>query len=85
MTGKHLLGELKELPVEIAYGIDKRNDMIMLPFPVYSPEETLPKADVIIVSVTYDFDSIYKNLKNKFNGPIISLEEVIDYVIKRIS
>ncbi len=85
MTGKHLLAELKELSVEIAYGIDKRNDMIMLPFPVYSPEETLPKADVIIVSVTYDFDSIYKNLKNKFNGPIISLEEVIDYVIKRIS
>lgn len=80
MAGNHLLAELEKSQVEIIYGIDRLGDKFKLAFPVYTLDEELPEADVIVVSVTYDFDNIYKSLKQKFAGSIVSLEEIVDYV-----
>lgn len=80
MAGKHFMAEVEESHLEIVYGIDRLGDQLKFKFPVYLPEDDFPEADVIVVSVAYDFNIIYKSLKNKFDGPIISLEEIIDYV-----
>ena len=79
-VGKHLLAELKDSKIEIVFGIDKRKDQLNNSFPIYTINEILPKVDAVIVTVIYDFEKIYKELKDKIAVPIISLEEVIDYI-----
>ncbi len=81
-AGNHLLADLEKSLIEIVYGIDRLGDCLRYAFPIYTMDEELPEADIIVVSVTYDFDSIYKNLKCKFSGAIVSLEEIVDYVEK---
>lgn len=80
MAGNHLLADLENSSIEIVYGIDKLGNQLRQNFPIYTMDAELPEADVIVVSVIYDFDSIYKSLKGKFSGPIVSLEEIVDYV-----
>ena len=79
MAGNHLLAELKNSQMEIIYGIDRLGNQLKFSFPIYTPDAEIPLADVIVVSITYDFNNIYKILKRKFAGPIVSLEEIIDY------
>lgn len=80
MAGNHLLTEIEKSQIEVIYGIDRLGDQLKFKFPVYMPDADLPEVDAIVVSVTYDFNNIYKNLKHKFAGPIVSLEEIVDYV-----
>ncbi len=83
ITGKHLITELNNSVIKIMYGIDRSGNCLKESFPIYTLEDILPNVDAIIVSVTYDFDNIFELLKDKFNGVIISLEEIIDYVEKK--
>lgn len=80
MAGNHLLADLEKSSVKIAYGIDRLGNHLKYHFPIYTMDQELPTADIIVVSVIYDFDNIYKDLKGKFSGPIISLSEIVDYV-----
>lgn len=85
MAGNHLITELDKSSIEIVYGIDRLGDKFNFTFPVFPPVADLPEADIIVVSVTYDFTNLYNNLKGRFFGPIVSLEDVIDYVEYRDS
>lgn len=85
MTGDHLLTDVEDSEIVIAFGVDKTGKKLKKAFPVYTLDEKWPEADVIVITVTYEFDSIYKNVKEKFNKSIVSLEEVIDYVENVIS
>ncbi len=78
--GSHLIADLNKEQTKIVYGIDRLGNKLKQNFPVYTLEDDLPDVDVIVVSVTYDFDSIYESLKDKFDGPVVSLEEVVDCV-----
>ncbi|WP_313070487.1 glycoside hydrolase family 99-like domain-containing protein [Lacrimispora sp.] len=80
MAGNHLITEMGKSNIDIIYGIDKQGDKFNFTFPVYTPDADMPEADIIVVSVIYDFDNIYINLKHKFSGPIVSLEEIVDCV-----
>ena len=80
MAGNHLLADLENSSIKVIYGIDRLGSQLKRSFPVYTVEEELPEVDIIVVSVIYDFDSIYKILKEKFHGVIVSLEEIVDYV-----
>ena len=80
MTGKHLLAELRETGILVVYGIDRKGKQLNYSFPIYTIEEQIPDADVIVVTVTYEFDSIYKELRTRFGGCIVSLEEIVDFV-----
>lgn len=81
MAGNHLLTELEKSQIEVIYGIDKLGNKFQVGFPVYTPDANLPEADVIVISVAYDFGNIYKNLRQTFTGSIVSLEEIIDYCL----
>ena len=80
MAGNHLIADIENTSMKIVYGIDKLGSQIRRNFPIYTPDTKLPEADVMVVSVIYDYDRIYISLKERFNGPIVSLEEIIDYV-----
>ena len=79
MIGVHLVKELEKSSIVIEYGIDQQGaENVHQKFPIYKKEDALPRVDVIIVSVTYDYANIYRYLKEKVNCPIISLEEVVE-------
>lgn len=77
MLGQHLVRQLENSEIEIAYGIDQKGNEVKQKFPVLKKEDNLPEVDVIIVSVTYDFSDINLYLREKVKCPIISLEEII--------
>ena len=45
-------------------------------------EENYPKVDVLIISLFYAADSIKNNLKDKFNGKMIAIDECLEMVDK---
>ena len=73
--GQMLFDELRESKIEVAYGVDRSKRS--LPISVYSPDDNLPEADVLVVTAISDYNEIYEALKEKFKGDIVSLEDVI--------
>ena len=80
MLGRHLLYELRQGAIEIAWIADKRGDNISCGFPVFTPDkiENLPMVDIIIVTAIPDFPEIEKMFCEKGEYPVVSLSEIIE-------
>lgn len=76
-VGKRLVEELKGSGIEIKYGIDKNANNIASDLDIYSIEDDLMNVDVIVVTPITFFDEIEEKLSVKYNGPIISLDEIV--------
>ena len=74
-----MLTELKDSSIKVIYGIDKQGQKGQYSFPIYGLDTQMPKADAIVVTVAYEFEKIYRELKQKFVGKIISIEEVLEW------
>lgn len=78
MLGASLVMELERDGITIQYGIDQ--DIYKgreFDFPVYGMQDTLPKTDIIVVTVGYAFEAIRRQLERKGDFKIISLEKLI--------
>ena len=75
--GRHLESEFIQNKVTIEYIIDQQKDKINADIPVYSPQEDLPEAELVVVTAVCEYDEIYKKLREKSNCKIISLETLI--------
>ncbi len=76
--GNRLMEDLEGSPIQVDYGIDKDAACSIARIEeVYSPEDMLPKTDVIIVTPYSAFEDIKKMLEKKVTCPVISLEEVV--------
>jgi hypothetical protein len=75
--GNRLYEELKGSPVEIKYAIDKNAGSAYSELEVFSPEDKLEEVDAVIITTTFAFEEIKSMLENKYNCPIISLEDVV--------
>ena len=75
--GERLYDELKGSDIEIKYIIDKNIDYIRAEIDVYSPDESLPQVDAIVVTATYYYDEIEDELNDLGDFLIISLEDVV--------
>ena len=69
------MNELENTEIRIAFGIDLKGNSMHFRFPVLLPSEITESADIIIVTVVYDFESIQNELAKRVQCPIISLEE----------
>lgn len=76
-VGKCLLEELKDCEAEIKYAVDKNASAVYSDIEIYSPDDDLPSADVMIVTAVYYFNDIYDNLKDKVAYPIVSLKDIL--------
>lgn len=78
VLGKHLIFELLQKNIEIVYTID-RNECLLYPgIPNYPLKEGLPSVDAIIVTAVYEFEDIWKAIRNyKVEGSILSLAEMV--------
>lgn len=75
--GERLYDELKGTDIEVKYIIDKNVDHIRAEIDVYSPDESLPQVDAIVITATYYYDEIEDELYDMVDFPIISLEDVL--------
>lgn len=77
--GLLLYDEIIKAGLSVEYIIDKNADYMNVDVEatLYTPDDSLPKADVIIVTAVHYYEDIEKELRDKVTCPIISLEEVI--------
>lgn len=78
MLGKHLIKELENTEINIAYCVDRFVNSSENDYKTYSMDEKLPNVDAIIVTVIYDFENIRNQISKKFDGEIISLDTLIN-------
>lgn len=74
--GKKLFFELINEGVDVLYTIDKNigaDDV----YKMVSLTEKLPGADVMVVTAVSSFDEIYLDLKSRFDGEIVNIEDVL--------
>lgn len=76
-AGIALVKELKNTNTEVKYGIDKNADNLSAPVNVFSMESELEEVDAVIVTAVFYFDQIEDELRQKFNCPILSLEDIL--------
>jgi phosphoglycerate dehydrogenase-like enzyme len=74
--GKRLFRELADDGVVVSYTIDK-NIGVDDKYKMIALSERLPEVDVVIVTAVSSFDDIYLDLKGRFNGEIVSIEDVL--------
>ena len=78
MFGNHLVKELEKTDIAIRYGIDRKGETIHGDLKIYRLEDTLPDVDAIVVTVTYVYDSIRRELENKGMKQVISLAYILE-------
>lgn len=76
-VGERLIEELKGTDIEIVCGIDKNAQSLFMDINMITKEETIPEADVIVVTAISFFDEIEEELRNRVSCPIISMEDVV--------
>lgn len=75
--GRHVVRELYESDVKIAYGIDRKKMDPYKEIEILSLTDQLPVVDVIINTVIREHDTIKKDLSKIINCAVVSLEDVI--------
>ena len=73
--GERVYEELKKTDVDVKYFIDK--SVINSRLKVFDINDELPYVDVIIVTPIFAFDDIERELSQKVNYPIVSIEDII--------
>jgi hypothetical protein len=78
--GERLLEELREKEITVEYGVDKTGGYDNESFRVYSLEDDLDKldkVDAIVITAVFDFEAIKKDLLNRVDIKILSLEDIV--------
>ena len=76
-VGETLVDELKDTEVEVAYGIDRKEDSLYADVDIVSADDSLEEVDAIVVTAITFFDEIEEMLSEKVKCPILSLEDIL--------
>jgi hypothetical protein len=76
--GKRLLEELQNDDADVAYVVDRNYINFFSDIDLYTSEEKIPPADIMVVTPICDFEEIKEHMQGSFPGEIISLEAVIN-------
>lgn len=80
MLGRHLLYELEQTEIKVAYIIDRQLDLNYAQIKVKNIDDILEMVDAVIVTALVDFDDIYETLKEKLCCPIFSIAELVNEI-----
>ncbi len=75
--GKTLVECLKANGDTNIYGIDNGTVSFNLDIPIYTGDDELPEADVVIVTALSSYREIEKELIKKTNAPVVSLADIV--------
>lgn len=77
ILGRHLIFELLQNDIEIVYTIDRNEQISYSGIPHYSLRADLPMVDAIVVTTVYEFNDIWKTIRNcGMECSIVSLAEI---------
>lgn len=76
-AGLRLAEELENSNIEIKYGIDKNAEAICSDIDVVTMQGQLTEVDAVVVTPIVFFNEIEKELSEKLDCPIISLEDIL--------
>ena len=77
ILGKHLNKCLSNSQVYVSYFIDRNSELFRSEDPKKYLKEHFPEAEAVVVTPIMEYKDIRRNLKQIYEVPIISLEEVI--------
>lgn len=77
VMGQRLIKEFDNSKIEIAYGIDKNEDMAYTNLEVVTMEDELKQVDAVVVTVVKEFDAIRERLMEKTECQVIALEDIL--------
>lgn len=77
ILGERFCEELKDSEVNIEYIIDRQADCIYSDYPIKTMDEKIDKVDAIVVTATYAFEDIKKELEQYVNIPVVSLKDIV--------
>lgn len=77
VIGQRLIKELKGSRIQIAYGIDKNEDMVYTGLDVITMNDQLSDVDAIVVTAMKEFDIIREELLEKINCPVIAIDDIL--------
>lgn len=77
ICGRHLVRELLNSDIEIAYALDSRKMSPYQKVEIRKLKDNMPEVDAVINTVVYDNEVINNALKSHFNCKIINLEDII--------
>ena len=75
--GVLLCNQLRQEGIDVQYAIDKNADKINADIEIVKPTSKMPEVDVIIVTATHYFDSIYIELQELTEAEIVSITDVL--------
>ena len=75
--GESLFEELKDSEIDVRFIIEQRQEKAFNEATVVLPEEYTGGVDLVIVTVTYAFEDIKRNLTKNADVPVVSIEDVI--------
>lgn len=81
VIGERLYIELIDHGIQVVCGIDKSSRDYLDGIKMYKPSDNLPEADVVIVTAISDYESIKKQLQEKINSPILSLQDILEEML----
>lgn len=76
-VGERLLDELNNTEIRVIACVDRNAKALFAEVPILLPEDNIPYADCMIVTSTFFYEEIVRNMEEKVQYPIISLEDVI--------
>jgi hypothetical protein len=77
--GERLVNELVNSKDEVKCVIDKRKIKSMYPFPFITPNMDMQEIDVIVLTIVQYPESMIKELSDKYNCKVISLEDIFNW------
>lgn len=81
--GKRLIEELQNYGITIKYLIDARASVLFSDLDIYTLDDDLPDADVVIVTVLYDFSDIWNAMPERLKEKCISLKTIVNCLWER--
>lgn len=78
IMGKHLISELQGSDVKIVYAVDNQKEVSAnADIPIIKSGQIEEDVDAIIITVTYQYEEIRKQLQEQTRAKIISLEQIV--------
>lgn len=77
LVGRTLVKELKGTDIHVSYAVDQNADKMYTDIEVKTPQEELPKVDVMVVTPITYFDQIEAAMQNKIDCPLVSIDDIL--------
>ncbi len=78
LLGTHLVSELRESSITVNYIVDREKKDSFCSIPIYKPTDTLPDADIMIITLVNEYEEVYQDMRKKWTGCIMVIDDILE-------